>query len=476
MPPWRAASRDGRNTPSAPQSNSAGGTNPSGAPTGRRRSSPTRAARTTVSPFDRNRSSRARYGGSTRATPRPPKRASRSASDHSNMIRVGSSSWPRTSRRSARLSASTGASLGGGDDAHAPCSRTRIVSPRLRRGSTRGTTGLAGAGRGIRGNLSAARTPAKWRARRSGNSFGAHVASQLPLPPPERVPSRVPLRRRPPGRGPGGARGRLSALAPSRRRAREWGRPERRPLRLLVRVQIRYPPRAHAGAGSARCAGRRRRARRPDGGESRLVGGSYLEDEIGVTFLREPTVLELAGRRVFLAHGDGLGTGDLGYRGLRLVLRGSLTRWAFRWLHPDLGARSLAEFPRRSTAAPGATRRSAPRRSPIGARPSSVRIRPSISSCSATPTSRSSPRLSPGAGTSTPGTGWTTARISSSRRGRRPGCSSGRSATGRGRPGPTPTLTSSWAADPPGRAVCGRRRTAALENPGDGRRRRHRRH
>ena len=75
------------------------------------------------------------------------------------------------------------------------------------------------------------------------------------------------------------------------------------------------------------------------GGNHDWWGGSYLEDEIGVTFLREPTVLELAGRRVFLAHGDGLGRGDLGYRALRLVLRGPFTRWAFRWLHPDLGAR-----------------------------------------------------------------------------------------------------------------------------------------
>lgn len=74
------------------------------------------------------------------------------------------------------------------------------------------------------------------------------------------------------------------------------------------------------------------------GGNHDWWGGSFLTDEIGVTFLREPTVLELAGHRTLLAHGDGLGRGDLGYRVLRSVLRGKGTRWAFRWLHPDVGA------------------------------------------------------------------------------------------------------------------------------------------
>ena len=75
------------------------------------------------------------------------------------------------------------------------------------------------------------------------------------------------------------------------------------------------------------------------GGNHDWWGDSYLEQEIGLTLQRDPEVLELAGRRTLLAHGDGLGRGDLGYRALRMVLRGRATRWAFRWLHPDLGAR-----------------------------------------------------------------------------------------------------------------------------------------
>jgi UDP-2,3-diacylglucosamine hydrolase len=48
--------------------------------------------------------------------------------------------------------------------------------------------------------------------------------------------------------------------------------------------------------------------------------------------------LELAGLRTLVAHGDGLGAGDLGYRMLRGVLRSRIARWGFRWIHPDVGA------------------------------------------------------------------------------------------------------------------------------------------
>jgi len=75
------------------------------------------------------------------------------------------------------------------------------------------------------------------------------------------------------------------------------------------------------------------------GGNHDWWGGAYFREELGVEFLTDPVVRTLAGRATFLAHGDGLGRGDAGYRLLRLILRGRATRWAFRWLHPDIGAR-----------------------------------------------------------------------------------------------------------------------------------------
>jgi len=73
------------------------------------------------------------------------------------------------------------------------------------------------------------------------------------------------------------------------------------------------------------------------GGNHDWWGGSYLEEEVGLHFHREPVRMELAGHRTLLAHGDGLGPGDLGYKLLKSVLRSLPFRWAFRWIHPDVG-------------------------------------------------------------------------------------------------------------------------------------------
>lgn len=73
------------------------------------------------------------------------------------------------------------------------------------------------------------------------------------------------------------------------------------------------------------------------GGNHDWWGGSYLRDEIGVTFHQRPVELDLAGHRVLVAHGDGLGPGDAGYRVLQRVLQNPVFVAAFRWTHPDIG-------------------------------------------------------------------------------------------------------------------------------------------
>ena len=75
------------------------------------------------------------------------------------------------------------------------------------------------------------------------------------------------------------------------------------------------------------------------GGNHDWWGGSCLVDEIGVAFHRTPARATLAGRSAYIAHGDGLGGGDWGYRIASRVLRARLFRGVFRWVHPDLGAR-----------------------------------------------------------------------------------------------------------------------------------------
>lgn len=73
------------------------------------------------------------------------------------------------------------------------------------------------------------------------------------------------------------------------------------------------------------------------GGNHDWWGGDFMR-RLGVDFRQDHARLSLMGKSVFVAHGDGLGRGDLGYRLLKLVLRGGLSRRLFRWLHPDVGA------------------------------------------------------------------------------------------------------------------------------------------
>lgn len=80
------------------------------------------------------------------------------------------------------------------------------------------------------------------------------------------------------------------------------------------------------------------------GGNHDWWGGKYLRDEIGLEFLQEPVVREIAGRTTFLAHGDGLGKGDLGYSALKLVLRSPVTRFAFGMFPIAVGDRIAAHF------------------------------------------------------------------------------------------------------------------------------------
>ena len=73
------------------------------------------------------------------------------------------------------------------------------------------------------------------------------------------------------------------------------------------------------------------------GGNHDFWIGDYLRREIGVAFTDQPMDLRLQGRRIFIAHGDGLGPGDHGYKALKQVLRNPVARSLFRWIHPDVG-------------------------------------------------------------------------------------------------------------------------------------------
>jgi len=78
--------------------------------------------------------------------------------------------------------------------------------------------------------------------------------------------------------------------------------------------------------------------------------GDFFETELGVSVLRHPTEIPVQGKRVYLHHGDGLGTNDTGYRFIKPILRSRLSITMYRWLHPDIGV-SIARGSSRSSRA-----------------------------------------------------------------------------------------------------------------------------
>lgn len=63
----------------------------------------------------------------------------------------------------------------------------------------------------------------------------------------------------------------------------------------------------------------------------------YFEEQLGIPVFRRPQQLSISGRRFFLAHGDGLGPGDKGFKLMKKVFTSPVSQWLFRWLHPDIG-------------------------------------------------------------------------------------------------------------------------------------------
>jgi len=73
------------------------------------------------------------------------------------------------------------------------------------------------------------------------------------------------------------------------------------------------------------------------GGNHDFWLGSYLDQELGVRVSLEPITVRLHGRTVLLAHGDGLGPGDNGYKLPYALRRNRFAIAGFRSVHPDLG-------------------------------------------------------------------------------------------------------------------------------------------
>lgn len=69
----------------------------------------------------------------------------------------------------------------------------------------------------------------------------------------------------------------------------------------------------------------------------------YLEQEIGAVIFYEKQYFTINGKEFLLAHGDGLGPGDIGYKRMKKLFTNPVAQWFFKWLHPDI-AMNLAIY------------------------------------------------------------------------------------------------------------------------------------
>jgi UDP-2,3-diacylglucosamine hydrolase len=72
----------------------------------------------------------------------------------------------------------------------------------------------------------------------------------------------------------------------------------------------------------------------------------YFDTELGIPVHHAPIHRTINGKKFFIAHGDGLGPGDTGYKVLKKVLRSPVSQWIYRRVHPDTGVGLAGWFSR----------------------------------------------------------------------------------------------------------------------------------
>jgi UDP-2,3-diacylglucosamine hydrolase len=81
----------------------------------------------------------------------------------------------------------------------------------------------------------------------------------------------------------------------------------------------------------------------------------YFQKELGLIVHRNPLEISLGGKEFFLAHGDGLGPGDNGFKLMKKIFSNRLCQRIFSWLHPGVGTSIATYFSRKSRIANGKT-------------------------------------------------------------------------------------------------------------------------
>ncbi|MDX2046247.1 MAG: UDP-2,3-diacylglucosamine diphosphatase [Chitinophagaceae bacterium] len=79
----------------------------------------------------------------------------------------------------------------------------------------------------------------------------------------------------------------------------------------------------------------------------------YFQKELNIPVYFEPRIFEFNSKKFYIAHGDGLGPGDHGYKLLKKIFRNPFCRWLFGILPPVAGMGIAGYSSRRSRAVTG---------------------------------------------------------------------------------------------------------------------------
>lgn len=80
---------------------------------------------------------------------------------------------------------------------------------------------------------------------------------------------------------------------------------------------------------------------------------NYLSDELQIPIHRKSLSVEHYGKKFFIAHGDGLGPNDKGYKFIKSVFANRFCQFLFSWIHPDIGLKIAQYWSAKSRIATG---------------------------------------------------------------------------------------------------------------------------
>jgi len=78
-------------------------------------------------------------------------------------------------------------------------------------------------------------------------------------------------------------------------------------------------------------------------GNHDLWMGDYFEKELNIQVFHQTKEFTFNNKTFLIGHGDGLGPGDKGYKRMKKLFTNPVSKWLYRWLHPDIGIR-LAQY------------------------------------------------------------------------------------------------------------------------------------